>query len=118
MDTLPKRLLPIGAWMVGLAFVSAAFDLLLLTEEIIFSPRHRMLHLGVPELAILLTFHSLQLIGGIHMRTQNSYSFAYSAAVTCCVPFLSPLLIFGIPLGFWAIHVLNEPESIDGFRTK
>jgi hypothetical protein len=48
--------------------------------------------------------------GALSMRRRDSYSRAMMAAFVSCIPFLSPIIYFGIPFGIWALIVLRRPE--------
>jgi hypothetical protein len=50
------------------------------------------------------------LIGAAKMQKLQNYQFALTASIVAMVPCISPCCIFGLPLGIWALVVLNKPE--------
>lgn len=112
-----KQLNTVAAWMLALAICSTAVDLFFLIEEIMFDARKRTtMHLGIPELTLLLAFHGMQCWGALQMRKQRSYWLASAVAWSCCIPFLSPFVFCGIPFGIGAIRLLSKPQLQRAFR--
>jgi len=50
------------------------------------------------------------LLGAGKMQKLESYQFALTASIMAMVPCISPCCLFGLPLGIWALVVLNKPE--------
>jgi hypothetical protein len=50
------------------------------------------------------------LLGAAKMQQLRSYQFALTASIVAMVPCISPCCLFGLPLGIWALVVLNKPE--------
>jgi hypothetical protein len=50
------------------------------------------------------------LLGAAKMQKLESYQFALTASIMAMVPCISPCCLFGLPLGIWALVVLNKPE--------
>ncbi|WP_417750255.1 hypothetical protein [Rosistilla oblonga] len=100
-----------AAAIIFLAVVNLGFDLYGLAEDIFFPTTSRLPTLGVPELTILGTIHTLQAMGGIQMRSMGSYRLAHIGALTCCIPCMSPFWILGMPFGVWTVRILSQPES-------
>jgi hypothetical protein len=53
--------------------------------------------------------------GAWSMRSGRSYRWAYAAAVLACIPVISPLIYFCIPLGIWALIVLHRRDVKEAF---
>jgi GYF domain 2 len=50
------------------------------------------------------------LLGAAKMQKLQHYQFALIASIMAMVPCISPCCLFGLPLGIWALVVLNKPE--------
>ena len=62
---------------------------------------------GVDILHIVLQV--VVIFGALQMKSLSSRSMAMTAAIIACIPCLSPACICGIPLGIWALVVMNDP---------
>jgi hypothetical protein len=62
-----------------------------------------------------LIFAILILTGGIRMKQLQSHSLAVTAAVIALLP-CGNCCIIGLPIGIWALVVLNRPEVKEAFR--
>lgn len=49
-------------------------------------------------------------MGASKMEKLQNHSFAFTAAILAMLPCVSPCCILGLPLGIWALVVLNKPE--------
>jgi len=67
--------------------------------------------LSVVEVASMLTI----IAGSICMLRSRVYWGAVTATVVAMIPFLSPLLVLGIPFGIWALVLLARPEVKECF---
>lgn len=56
------------------------------------------------------------LLGALKMKKLENYTFSMIAAVIAMVPCLSPCCIVGLPIGIWALVVLNKPEVKSAFE--
>lgn len=56
------------------------------------------------------------LLGALKMKKLESYGFSMAAAILAMVPCLSPCCLIGLPIGIWAIVVLNKPEVKSAFH--
>ena len=48
--------------------------------------------------------------GGLRMLNGRSYKFARASAILSVIPLISCCFIVGIPVGIWALMVLNQPD--------
>jgi hypothetical protein len=55
------------------------------------------------------------LFGAIRMIGAKNYSIAKMAAVLALLPFTSFCCLLGLPIGLWALIVLNKPEVKNAF---
>jgi ABC-type glycerol-3-phosphate transport system permease component len=53
--------------------------------------------------------------GGLQMQKVHSRSVCMIAAILAMIPCLSPCCPLGLPIGIWALIVLNKPEVRAGF---
>ena len=67
---------------------------------------------GIVGLAISL----FVLYGALKMQKLAGYGFALAAAIIAVIPCFSPCCLIGIPLGIWALIVLNKPEVKSQFE--
>jgi hypothetical protein len=51
----------------------------------------------------------LMIMGALKMRHLESYGLALAGSIAALVP-VSPLAVFGLPVGVWALSVLMSPE--------
>ena len=80
-----------------------------------------LLHLFYGPIGILENIFGLAvsiviLVGAVKMQSLRSYSFAFTAALLAVVPCLTPCCFLGLPLGIWALVVLNKPEVKAQFK--
>jgi hypothetical protein len=54
-------------------------------------------------------------IGAIKMLRLEAYGFALAVSVLAVIPCTSPCILPGIPIGIWALVVLNRPEVKEAF---
>ena len=69
---------------------------------------------GFAGLGMLLAI--IIFLGGLKMKQLKSYGFAMTASVIAMVPCVSPCCLVGLPVGIWAIVVLNKPEVKAAFN--
>jgi hypothetical protein len=55
--------------------------------------------------------------GAIKMRSLESYSLSMVSTILAMVPCTSPCCLIGIPIGVWALVILNRPEVKAAFRS-
>lgn len=67
-------------------------------------------------LVLGLTVNSLILIGGVKMMKLQTWGLALTAAILVMLPCGSFCCCLGLPLGIWAIILLNKPEVKGAFR--
>lgn len=60
--------------------------------------------------AVVYASYSLILYGAIQMLKRRRLAMARTAAMLAVIPVLSPLLVFGFPIGIWALVTLTKPE--------
>ena len=56
------------------------------------------------------------IMGALKMKNLQSYGFAMAAAIIAAVPCVSPCCLIGLPVGIWAVMVLNDPYVKQSFR--
>jgi hypothetical protein len=69
---------------------------------------------SIAATAIMLIFAVSILMGGMKMRQLQSYSMAMTAAIMALLP-CGNCCIIGLPIGIWALVVLNKREVKDAF---
>ncbi|MBA4150904.1 MAG: DUF4339 domain-containing protein [Verrucomicrobia bacterium] len=55
-------------------------------------------------------------LGANKMRKLESYGFSMAASIIAMIPCISPCCLVGLPIGIWAIVVLNKPEVKSQFK--
>lgn len=50
------------------------------------------------------------LMGGLKLKKLESFSLCVAAAVIALVPCISPCCCIGLPIGIWALVVMNKPD--------
>ncbi len=56
------------------------------------------------------------LIGALRMQKLSNHGLAVAAAIVAMVPCFSPCCLIGLPIGIWALVVLNQPEVSSQFE--
>lgn len=72
--------------------------------------------LGILATVLSLAIGGLIIFGATKMMNLQSYGLAMAASIVAMVPCLSPCCCLGIPVGIWAIVVLNNAEVKAAFR--
>ena len=55
-------------------------------------------------------------VGALKMKKLQSHGFAMTASVIAMLPCVSPCCLIGLPIGIWALVVLNKPEVKAAFN--
>jgi len=58
----------------------------------------------------------LILMGGIKMKQLQNHGLAMAASILAILPCGNPCCCIGLPIGIWALVVLNRPEVKDAFQ--
>jgi len=56
------------------------------------------------------------LLGALKMKKLESREWSMASAIMAMIPCISPCCIVGVPIGIWALVVLNKPEVKNAFR--
>jgi len=72
----------------------------------------RVMCLGLITIINLIVFW-----GAAKMRVLKNYRASHLAAVLAIVPLCGPLVFLGVPLGIWAIFVLDRPDIRHSFES-
>jgi len=102
------NLLGIGA---GAAGAMGAFDL---GDNPLFALGRGVM--GVVQSLVSVLVGVICAIGANKMRNLESYSFSLASAILVLLPCVSPCCIIGLPVGIWALVVLNDPLVKSAFR--
>jgi len=109
----------IGLTMVALGFVVNIATLMgyqIIPQQPITDPQMQKVFgalgggLGIVQDAVGAVIGVIVLIGAGKMRKLESYQFSMTAAIVAMIPCISPCCFLGLPLGIWALTVLNRPE--------
>jgi len=71
--------------------------------------------LGIVQSILGIVLSVVILMGALKMKKLESYTFAIIATIIAMVPCISPCCIVGLPIGIWALVVLNKPEVKGAF---
>lgn len=66
--------------------------------------------IGIAITVLSLAVSPIIIYGAIQMMKGNKYSLAKISAILAIVPVTSCCFLAGIPLGIWALVVLNQPD--------
>lgn len=69
------------------------------------------LTLALPSLVL----NGLVFFGALKMKNLQNYGLAMTAAIISVIPCCGPCACLGIPVGIWALVVLNKPEVKSAF---
>ena len=65
----------------------------------------QLLFAGIP-----LVLNGIVFFGALKMKNLQSHGLAMAAAIISLIPCCGPCVCLGIPVGIWALVVLNKPE--------
>jgi hypothetical protein len=66
--------------------------------------------LGIVQNVISAVAGVIVLIGASKMQKLQNHQFALTAGIVAMLPCISPCCVFGLPVGIWALVILNKPE--------
>ena len=69
----------------------------------------------IPQLILGLGCAGFMIFGGLQMRNLKSWGLVLAADIVTLVPCTNCCYCLGIPLGIWALIVLNKPEVKSAF---
>jgi hypothetical protein len=72
---------------------------------------------GIAGNVVALALNVATAIGAYKMMRLESYSAAMTAAIISVIPICSPCIISGIPIGIWALVVLNDLQVKSSFTS-
>ena len=55
-------------------------------------------------------------LGALKMKKLQSHGFAMTVSIIAMLPCVSPCCLLGLPIGIWALVVLNKPEVKSAFN--
>jgi hypothetical protein len=71
---------------------------------------------GIIGNIFMLLAGGLQIFGGVKMMQLRSFGLAMAASIVALIPCWGSCCCIGIPVGIWALIVLNKPEVKTAFR--
>lgn len=71
--------------------------------------------LGIVMGLVAIAFSVFIWIGAGKMKRLESYGMCMGAAIVAMIPCISPCCLIGLPIGIWALIVLNKPEVKEAF---
>lgn len=71
---------------------------------------------GVVLNIIPLALSVVVFLGGLKMRQLQSWGLAMGGSIVAIIPCIGSCCCIGIPVGIWALVVLNKPEVKNAFR--
>ena len=74
-----------------------------------------MSKMGIFGSLIQLVCGGLSLFGGLKMKSLGSYGLSMAGAIAALIPCFGSCCCIGIPVGIWALIVLNKPEVKSAF---
>lgn len=66
---------------------------------------------------IFLGLSGVVIVGAMKMKNLENYSLAMAAAVIAMIPCTSPCCLLGLPVGIWALVILNDSSVKAAFRS-
>ncbi|MCC6127076.1 MAG: zinc ribbon domain-containing protein [Pirellulales bacterium] len=66
--------------------------------------------------ALGLGLSVLVFVGGLKMKKLENYGLSMAASIVAVIPCFSPCCLVGIPIGIWALVVLNDPYVKSSFK--
>jgi hypothetical protein len=70
---------------------------------------------GIVQSILGMVLSVVIIMGALKMKKLENYTFAIIATIIAMVPCISPCCIVGLPVGIWALVVLNKPEVKGAF---
>ncbi len=62
-----------------------------------------------------LALSAFVIFGALKMKNVQRFGIAMAAAIVAMIPCLSPCCCIGLPIGIWALVVMNKPEVKSAF---
>src|SRR5262249_9746071 len=83
--------------------------------------QQQMMNMSSGVIGIVMGFVGLVLsvviiMGAQRMKRLESYGFVMTSAILAAIPCISPCCLVGLPVGIWALVVLNKPEVNSAFH--
>jgi hypothetical protein len=72
--------------------------------------------MGIATKMVGLAISVFVLFGAIKMQKLTGYGFAFATAIVALIPCFSPCCVLGLPIGIWALVMLNKPEVKSQFK--
>jgi hypothetical protein len=72
--------------------------------------------LGIVQSILALVMSVVILLGALKLKKLENYTFSMIATIVAMVPCISPCCLVGLPIGIWALVVLNKPEVKSSFH--
>jgi len=72
--------------------------------------------LGLIGAVIGILTTGIIIFGALKMKNLENYGLAVAASIIAMVPCISPCCLIGLPIGIWALIVLNKPEVKSAFH--
>jgi hypothetical protein len=72
--------------------------------------------MGVVSGVVGIVVGVIVFLGAQKMKALESYGFALTAAILAMVPCVSPCCLIGLPIGIWALVVLNDANVKAAFH--
>ncbi|HVU09360.1 MAG TPA: DUF4339 domain-containing protein [Verrucomicrobiae bacterium] len=72
--------------------------------------------IGIGSAIFTLVMGVVILFGALKMKNLKSYEFAFTAAILALLPCVSACCLLGLPLGIWALVVMNKPQVKSQFK--
>ncbi len=72
--------------------------------------------IGIASGLVAIGIGVVILMGALKMKKLESHGFSMAAAILAALPCLSPCCLIGLPIGIWAVVVLNKPEVKAAFK--
>ena len=79
----------------------------------VFNP---MAPVGIADNILCILIGGVIIFGSMKMKTLHSFGLSMTSSILAMIPCISPCCLMGLPIGIWAIVVLNKPEVKTAFR--
>ncbi|HUE73935.1 MAG TPA: hypothetical protein VMP01_23855 [Pirellulaceae bacterium] len=109
---------PVAIVMMTLAALNLPFVIyMFVIHYVMFGEDASMLAMVLASDVAILATTLATLFGANQFRILGSHRAAFVASILACIPFCSPCLVVGIPVGVWGLIVLGRNEVRAAFRS-
>lgn len=96
--------------LLAMALGNLSLTVFLFGSVMIFGRHFGLAPVEIGVLLVQFPFLVFITIAAMQMRVFRSHRLAYAGAILACIPIISPFFVLAVPVGFWALRSLDDPN--------